>query len=153
MVSPNVRRDNKGAVEAVRIELNKAKVELSKLDQQLKADRLMDKSAENDYENDSDKKRFIANKIERNTNNLSMANNMANSIIDTNKVTVVELQNQRQRMNNVNKELGEVESKLTLLGQVFDVMKNKELFNKLKLVLIVVLLGLANLIVLYLKLS
>jgi hypothetical protein len=127
--------------------------DVQKLDLSLKNEKLLERSVDPNYESESHKNKFLAKKVEKTTNNLGKANNTANEIIDRDKMTAKELEQQRRRMEHVNEELGEVESKLSLLQQIFGVLENKELANKLKLLFIVILLGIANLIILYIKLA
>ena len=61
------------------------------------------------------------------------------------------LNDQGERLAGINTKLVEIEQNLSLNEQIVGVMANRELFYKLKLGLIVMLLFIADLIVLYIK--
>lgn len=93
----------------------------------------------------------VAKKIDNNTKNLRGANRTANEIVDRDKMTLVELKHQGDRLVNVSEQLHEVESELSLIQQITDVMGHNDLYYRLKLYAIVILLGFAIIIILSLK--
>ena len=61
------------------------------------------------------------------------------------------LDGQIQRVDRIKGKTADVEVELSLHDQIFEVLNDREAFNKLKLVIIIALLSLAILIVLYMK--
>ncbi len=126
--------------------------EIDKIHNQIKKERLIDKSIEVDHENEGDKYNYLNNKLNRQNKNLAKAQQMGVDINTTQDKTLMELQRQKDKLRNANDMMGEVEQTLSLHDQIVGVMSNRELFNKLKLVAIVLMLFIADLLVLYIKL-
>jgi hypothetical protein len=93
----------------------------------------------------------LANKLDNQNNDLFSANKMQNNILSLQENTLLNLNDQGQRLEGINAKIGEIEQNLSLNEQIVGVMANGELFYKLKLALIVFLLFLADIIVLYIK--
>ena len=128
--------------------------DVEKIDTQLKKEKLIDKSieAEHEMENDSDKFNYLSGKINKQNNSLNKASQMGKEITSTQNKTLDELVRQRNKLQHTNNLVTEVEHTLSLHDQLVGVMGNRELYNKLKLVGIVVLLFIADVIVLSIKL-
>lgn len=94
----------------------------------------------------------LAKKIDDQNIDLGSANKTQNNIISLQQNTILNLNEQGERLVGINNKLGEIEQNLTLTQQIVGVMSNRELFYRLKLAIIVLLLFLADIIVLYLKL-
>jgi hypothetical protein len=124
--------------------------EIDKIHNQLKKEKLIDYQVE--HENEGDKYNYLSNKLNKQNNNLAKAQKMGVEITNTQDKTLEELVRQKNKLKGANDMMGEVEQKLSLHDQILGVMSNRELFNKLKLCLIAVLLLFADLLVLYIKL-
>ena len=74
-----------------------------------------------------------------------------NRTVDNSKAALSALKNQKEQILGVIDKTDEAEKALTLHEQIFDVMQNRELFNRLKLVMIAVLLFFSILLVIYIK--
>ncbi len=152
MSSIKIRSEHKGAIESNKAEYYKMLKEVDKLDNLLKKERLIDKTTDADLENENDKYNYLSGKIKKQNNNLSKANQMGNEIIGNQNLTMEELVRQRNKLNSANSGLEEVEHNLSLHDQFIGVMNNRELYSKLKMVFIIILLFIANMIVLKIKL-
>jgi hypothetical protein len=124
--------------------------EIDKIHNQLKKEKLLDYQVE--PENEGDKYNYLSNKLNKQNNNLAKAQQMGLDITNTQDKTLEELVRQKNKLKGANDMMGEVEQKLSLHDQILGVMSNRELFNKLKLCLIAILLLFADLLVLYIKL-
>ena len=89
--------------------------------------------------------------IEYNTNTLKETNKTANEIIDRNNMMNEELKRQGNVLLNVHLKIGETEENLTVIQQLRQVMQNRDLFYRLKLYVMAILLFFANILVLYIK--
>ena len=89
--------------------------------------------------------------IEYNTNTLQQTNKTANEIIDRNNMMNTELKRQGNVLLNVHLKMGETEENLTLIQQLRQVMQNRDLFYRLKLYAMAILLFFANILVIYIK--
>ena len=78
--------------------------------------------------------------IEYNTNTLQQTNKTANEIIDRNNMMNAELKRQGNVLLNVHLKMGETEENLTLIQQLRQVMQNQDLFYRLKLYAMAILL-------------
>ncbi len=150
MSSISIRNEHKGAIESSKSEYFKMFKEIEKLENYIKKERLIEKGMV-DEPDESENYNFLNNKIKNQNVNLKVANKEGSEVIDNQTNTMIELQRQRGKLENVNEDLGQVESSLSLHDQFVGVMKNRELCRKLKLVVIILLLFMANVIVLYLK--
>lgn len=102
-----------------------------------------------------EKERFknIANKLDNQNKDLFNTNKSQNNILSLQENTLLNLNDQGQRLQGINTKLGEIEENLSLSDQIVGVMSNRELFYRLKLALIVFFLFLADIIVLYFKMK
>ncbi len=126
--------------------------DIEKIDLQLKKERLIDKSTD-DHEDSGEKFNYLHGKINKQNNQLNNAVKMGKEITKNQDLTYIELKNQRDKLQKANNMMTEVEQTLSLHDQLVGVVNNRDLFNKLKLVLIVALLFLADVLVLYIKLK
>jgi hypothetical protein len=125
--------------------------EIEKIETQLKKERLIDKSTEDHEESNSEKYNYLHGKINKQNTQLGNALRTGKEITTTQNLTFIELQNQKQKLMNANKMVGEVEQTLSLHDQLVGVINNRELFNKLKLVAIIVMLFIADCLIVYVK--
>jgi hypothetical protein len=127
--------------------------DIDKIDLQLKKDRLIEKNLEthSDGDRNDDKYDYLGNKITKQNKNLKKAEKMGKEIENTQNLTYEELRRQRERLQHTNGVVTEVEETLSLHDQLFGVMNNRELYNKLKLVVVIALLFLADILVLWIK--
>jgi len=107
-------------------------------------------------QNINSKNNFINNnilkdKIENNTNQLIDTTKTANEIIDRNKLVTGELKRQGDVLLGVHLKMGEVEENLSLVQQLRQVMQNNDLYYRLKLYGLAILLFIANIFVLFIK--
>lgn len=153
MSSIKLRNEYKGAIDSNKAEYFKMNKEVDKLDLMIKKERLIDKTTDSDLgSEESDKYNYLSGKVNKQNNNLNKANQMGNEIVTTQGKTMEELIRQREKLKSANNTISEVEQTLSLHDQFVACMNNRELFAKLKLVFVIVLLGIANLIVLNIKL-
>lgn len=141
-----IRTEFKGRIENNRLEYEKIKKEIDRYDTQLKTEMFQVKTVDSTYNQG-----HLVKKMENNTQNLYGANKTANEIVDRDQLTLVELKHQGDRVVNVSEQLHQVEGELTLIQQITDVMRNNDLFYRLKLYGIVILLGFSIIIILSLK--
>ena len=93
----------------------------------------------------------LKEQIEYNTNTLKETNKTANEIIDRNNMMNTELKRQGNVLLNVHLKMGETEENLSIIQQLRQVMQNQDLFYRLKLYGMAILLFIANILVLYIK--
>lgn len=93
----------------------------------------------------------LANKLDNQNKDLFSANKTQNNILSLQENTLLNLNDQGQRLQGINAKIGEIEQNLSFSDQIVGVMANRELFYRFKLALIVFLLLLADIIVLYIK--
>jgi Skp family chaperone for outer membrane proteins len=146
--TPRLRQEYKGTIDSVISEYNKMLRDVDKEEQSIRKEILLISGSDQEKQHKYDQ---WNKKLDHGTKSLEESTRTGNEITTRTDQTLTELVNQRRRLENTNIKLGEAEQTLSLHDQIFDVMKNRELYNRLKLVIIVVLLGLANIIVLYIK--
>jgi hypothetical protein len=151
MSSIKIRNEYKGAIDSNKSEFIKSLREIEKLDQQIKKEKLIDKTTDPDFENESLKYQYLNKRLQSQNTNLTHASTTANDITTSQTRTLEELYRQKKKLISTNETVTEIEKTLSLHDQIFQVMNNRELFNKFKLVLIAALLFLANFIVIYIK--
>lgn len=100
---------------------------------------------------EKERMRNLANKLDDQKKDLFQTNKTQNNILSLQENTLLNLNDQGQRLQGINTKLGEIEQNLSLSEQIVGVMANRELFYRFKLALIVFLLFLADIIVLYIK--
>lgn len=125
--------------------------EIEKIETQLKKERLIDKSTEDNEDSGNEKYNYLNSKINKQNNQLNNALRTGKEITTNQNLTILELQNQKQKLINANKTMGEVEQTLSLHDQLVGVINNRELFNKLKLVAIIAMLFIADCLIIYVK--
>lgn len=135
--SGKVRLQFKSAIESSRIEYKKILKEIDKLDTSLQQTNIT--------------QGYITSKIESNTNKLIDSKTISEEIVSRDKLTAQELERQGQQLLNIHSSLAVVDSNLTIVQQITAVMKRRDLFYKLKLYLIIIVLFLANLLILIIK--
>ena len=148
--SGSIRQQFKGKIESNRIEYKKLIKEIDKLDLQIKSSLF----PSNNNKLLGDQKYNILNeKLIGNTNNLIASSKTANEIEERDKLTAEELKRQGNVLMNVRSKIDVVESNLTLIQQINDIMNYSDLFYRFKLVLIAIGLFFAIVFVLYMKIK
>lgn len=151
-----MRREHKGTIDSLKSEYDKNVKEIKKMEEKVKEERLMEKTVDPDFENinnkNNDKRKYMANKINTTTDTLRSAIVMSSEAIRNQERTTEEIIRQNGVLRETNMKVDEVYQELSLHDQIFGVMANRELFNKMKLVFVIALLFVADLIVLYIKL-
>ena len=94
---------------------------------------------------------FLQSKIDANSSSLLEGSKTAEEIITRDKMTVAELQKQGEILLGIDQKVNEAEENLTVVEQIRQVMQNNELFYRLKLWAMVVLLFFANILMLIIK--
>ena len=93
----------------------------------------------------------LKEQMDYNINTLKETNKTANEIIERNKMMNAELKRQGNVLLNVHLKVGETEENLSTIEQLRQVMQNRDLFYRLKLYAMAILLFFANILVLYIK--
>jgi hypothetical protein len=151
-LSEKLRKEHIGAIKNNKFEYEKMLKEVEKLELDLKKEKLLDKSIQPDNDDENEKLGKFSKKIDKQNKQLGKAARIGKEITTNQDMTLVELKRQRDKLEKTNNIVNEVENTLSLHDQLVGVMNNRELFNKLKLVGIVVLLFIADILVLYIKL-
>ena len=94
---------------------------------------------------------LLKDKIENNTNKIFHTTKTANEIIDRNQMVTTELKRQGDALLDIHLKMGETEENLSLVQQLRQVMQNNDLFYRLKLYAMAILLFIANIIILFIK--
>ena len=141
------RNEFKGAIASQKIEVNKIKIEVKSLENKIKLNLIGNKRIEMKNLDNNE----LKEQIEYNTNNLKQTNKTADEIIERNKLMNTELKRQGNVLLNVHLKMGEAEENLTLIQQLRQVMQNQDLFYRLKLYAMAILLFFANILVIYIK--
>lgn len=76
---------------------------------------------------------------------------VSNDTYDNMTNALTNLQGQKDRIIRIGGKTNDVEKELSLNDQIFEVMNDREAFNKLKLVGIIAMLVVANIIVIWIK--
>ena len=153
MISNNMRREHKSQIDSVKTDFFKIMKEIDKIDQQIKQERLFEKTVDEDFDNSKDKNKFLAKKLDNQNNDLTKALLLSKETETNIKNTTKEIVRQNNIISNTNTKVDDIQKTLSLQDQIFGVMRNRELGNKIKLISIIALLFVANLLVLYLKFS
>ena len=82
----------------------------------------------------------LKEQMDYNTNTLKETNKTANEIIERNKMMNAELKRQGNVLLNVHLKVGETEENLSTIEQLRQVMQNRDLFYRLKLYAMAILL-------------
>jgi len=146
----NIRQQFKGKIESNRIEYKKLIKEIDKLDLQIKSSLF---PSNNNKPLGDQKYNILNEKLIGNTNNLIASSKTANEIEERDKLTAEELKRQGNVLMNVRSKIDVVESNLTLIQQINDIMNYSDLFYRFKLVLIAIGLFFAIVFVLYMKIK
>ena len=146
--SGSIRQQFKGKIESNRIEYKKLIKEIDKLDLQIKSSLF---PSNNNKPLGDQKYNILNEKLIGNTNNLIASSKTANEIEERDKLTAEELKRQGNVLMNVRSKIDVVESNLTLIQQINDIMNYSDLFYRFKLVLIAIGLFFAIVFVLYMK--
>ena len=93
----------------------------------------------------------LKEQMDYNTNTLKDTNKTANEIVDRTNMMNAELKRQGNVLLNVHLKVGETEENLSTIEQLRQVMQNRDLFYRLKLYAMAILLFFANILVLYIK--
>ena len=144
----NIRQQFKGKIESNRIEYKKLIKEIDKLDLQIKSSLF---PSNNNKPLGDQKYNILNEKLIGNTNNLIASSKTANEIEERDKLTAEELKRQGNVLMNVRSKIDVVESNLTLIQQINDIMNYTDLFYRFKLILIAIGLFFAIVFVLYMK--
>ena len=129
------------------MEYNKIKQEIKLLENKISLNVIGDKRIEmKNMDNDE-----LKEQMDYNTNTLKETNKTANEIIDRNKMMNEELKRQGNVLLNVHLKMGETEENLSAIQQLRQVMQNKDLFYRLKLYAMAILLFFAHILVIYIK--
>ena len=129
------------------MEYNKIKQEIKLLENKISLNVIGDKRIEmKNMDNDE-----LKEQMDYNTNTLKETNKTANEIIDRNNMMNTELKRQGNVLLNVHLKMGEAEENLSTIQQLRQVMQNRDLFYRLKLYAMAILLFFANILVLYIK--
>ena len=144
----NIRQQFKGKIESNRIEYKKLIKEIDKLDLQIKSSLF---PSNNNKPLGDQKYNILNEKLIGNTNKLINSSKTANEIEERDKLTAEELKRQGNALMNVRSKIDVVESNLTLIQQINDIMNYTDLFYRFKLILIAIGLFFAIVFVLYMK--
>ena len=151
--SIKIRNEYKGEIDNCKSEYLKTIKELDKFEVTLNKERLVESSTNNDFDKDNARKyKILDSKLSDQNTTLKNANRMGDVIVITQANTLKELDRQKNQITKIDENVSEVEEQMSIHDQIFHVMNNRELFNKLKLVLVVALLFFADILVLYIKL-
>ena len=101
------------------------------------------------YESDPNKR--IKNTMEEQKKDVNEIGKSLNRTIATSTAAMTTLQEQKQQILGIIDQTHEAEKELSLHDQFFGVMANRELFNRLKLAAMAVLLFIAIILVIYIK--
>ena len=150
-MSEKLRSEYKSQFENLKNENNKLQSDVEKIETKIKKEFLTLNQPYPISKDESEKLKFLAKKIDDQNQDLTQTNKTQNNIIDIQQNTIMNLNDQGERLVGINTKLGEIENNLSLNDQIVGVMANRELFYKFKLFIIVALLFIADIIILYIK--
>jgi len=133
-----------------KIEFNKTKEEIKTLENKIKL-QLIGNAPNYIYKEEERDNNLLKDKIENNTNNIVQTSKTANEIIDRDKMITTELKRQGNVLLDIHLKMGETEENLSIIQQLRQVMQNNDLFYRLKLYAMAILLFIANIIILFVK--
>ena len=133
-----------------KIEFNKTKEEIKTLENKIKL-QLIGNVPNYIYKEEERDNNLLKDKIENNTNNIVQTSKTANEIIDRDKMMTTELKRQGNVLLDIHLKIGETEENLSIVQQLRQVMQNNDLFYRLKLYAMAILLFIANIIILFVK--
>ena len=133
-----------------KMEFNKIKDEMKTLESKVRLQLLGNDNniVYNEQERDNN---LLKDKIESNTNKIKQTTKTADEILDRGKMITNELKRQGDVLLGIHLKMGEAEENLSLVQQLRQVMQNNDLFYRLKLYAMAVLLFIANIIILFVK--
>ena len=137
-------------INSLKIEFNKTKEEVKTLDNKIKLN-LIGNSSKYIYKEEERDNNLLRDKIESNTNKIIESTKTANEIVDRDKIITSELKKQGNQLLDIHLKMGETEENLSLVQQLRQVMQNNDLFYRLKLYGMAILLFIANIIILFVK--
>ena len=132
------------------MEFNKIKDEMKTLESKVRLQLLGNDNniVYNEQERDNN---LLKDKIESNTNKIKQTTKTADEILDRGKMITNELKRQGDVLLGIHLKMGEAEENLSLVQQLRQVMQNNDLFYRLKLYAMAVLLFIANIIIIFVK--
>ena len=133
-----------------KMEFNKIKDEMKTLESKVRLQLVGNDNniVYNEQERDNN---LLKDKIESNTNKIKQTTKTADEILDRGKMITNELKRQGDVLLGIHLKMGEAEENLSLVQQLRQVMQNNDLFYRLKLYAMAVLLFIANIIILFVK--
>ena len=133
-----------------KIEFNKTKEEIKNIENKIKL-QLIGNDSKYIYKEEERDNNKLKDKIESNTNKIMETTKTADEIIDRDKMITTELKRQGNVLLDIHLKMGETEENLSLVQQLRQVMQNNDLFYRLKLYAMAILLFIANIIILFVK--
>ena len=133
-----------------KLEFNKIKEEIKTLENKIKL-HLIGNDSKYIYKEEERDNNLLKDKIENNTNRIEQTTKTANEIIDRDKMITTELKRQGNALLDIHLKMGETEENLSIVQQLRQVMQNNDLFYRLKLYAMAILLFIANIIILFVK--
>ena len=133
-----------------KLEFNKIKEEIKTLENKIKL-QLIGNNTKYEYREEQIDNNALKDKIENNTNKIVETTKAANEIIDRDKMVTTELKRQGNVLLDIHLKMGETEENLSIVQQLRQVMQNNDLFYRLKLYAMAILLFIANIIILFIK--
>jgi len=133
-----------------KLEFNKIKEEIKTLENKIKL-QLIGNNTKYEYREEQIDNNALKDKIENNTNKIVETTKAANEIIDRDKMVTTELKRQGNVLLDIHLKMGEAEENLSIVQQLRQVMQNNDLFYRLKLYAMAILLFIANIIILFIK--
>ena len=132
------------------MEFNKIKDEMKTLESKVRLQLVGNDNniVYNEQERDNN---LLKDKIESNTNKIKQTTKTADEILDRGKMITNELKRQGDVLLGIHLKMGEAEENLSLVQQLRQVMQNNDLFYRLKLYAMAVLLFIANIIIIFVK--
>ena len=133
-----------------KMEFNKIKDEMRTLESKVRLQLVGNDNniVYNEQERDNN---LLKDKIESNTNKIKQTTKTADEILDRGKMITNELKRQGDVLLGIHLKMGEAEENLSLVQQLRQVMQNNDLFYRLKLYAMAVLLFVANIIIIFVK--
>ena len=133
-----------------KIEFNKTKEEIKNIENKIKL-QLIGNDSKYIYKEEERDNNILKDKIESNTNKIMETTKTAGEIIDRDKMITTELKRQGNVLLDIHLKMGEAEENLSIVQQLRQVMQNNDLFYRLKLYAMAILLFIANIIILFIK--
>ena len=133
-----------------KIEFNKTKEEIKNIENKIKL-QLIGNDSKYIYKEEERDNNKLKDKIESNTNKIMETTKTAGEIIDRDKMITTALKRQGNVLLDIHLKMGETEENLSLVQQLRQVMQNNDLFYRLKLYAMAILLFIANIIILFVK--